>query len=74
MSEQDASSVASVRQRTPSVNMTEATTDDHRLLPIFSLVGIQRLGGRAMELFNKSIQHRLLDREFRSCDKLISSE
>lgn len=34
---------------------------DTRLLPMFSLVSIVQLGGRAMEVFNKSIGHRNLN-------------
>lgn len=35
-----------------------------RLLPAYSLVGISRIVGRAMEVFNKSLQHRSLDRKY----------
>lgn len=62
VSENDPPSAPALHRASPQI----AATEHNRLLPVFSLVGIQKLGGRAMELFNKSIQHRLLDRESRT--------
>lgn len=46
--------------------VVEQETARRRLLPAFSLIGITRLMGKAMEAFNKSVKHRTLDGEWPS--------
>lgn len=55
-------SIESVTAQLPV--QVDSGAEERRLLTLYSLVGVARLGGRAMEVFNKSIHHRALSSEW----------